>query len=315
VAIPILVLIEIPGIDLAARLTSAGLAPTFAVAPSLRAETIRLKGGRFRAVLTHGSAGLSSAELALLPGVEIICALGAGHENIDSEATRARGVVVTHGPGTNATTVADHAMALLLAAVRGIVPGYDSVRRGEWAKWRVIRPLATGKRMGIMGLGTIGREIAKRGAGGFGMEIGYHNRRPQDDAEFRYFQTLIDLAAWSDFLVVAAPGGGATRGLVGAEVLRALGPDGFLVNIARGSIVDTSALIAALRDGTIAGAALDVVDGEPEVPADLLAQPNALITPHSAGRSPESIVAMVGMVIENLTAHFAGRPVLTPVRA
>lgn len=315
-AIPLLVLIDIADPDLVAKLTAAGFAPTFATTAASRKETIDRRGGDFRAVLTHGSAGLTAGEIAQLPNIEIISALGAGHENIDHGAARARGISVTHGPGTNASTVADHAMALLLAVVRGIVPGHAAVHRGEWQAARasrIVSPIVTGKRLGILGLGTIGLEIARRGAGGFGMAVGYHNRSPRPGTDHVYFPSALALAEWCDFLVVAAPGGAATKGLVNADVLTALGDDGYLVNIGRGSVVDTAALVAALRDGRIAGAALDVVDGEPHVPADLLAQPNVILTPHTAGRSPESIEAMVGLVIANLTAHFAGKPVLTPV--
>jgi lactate dehydrogenase-like 2-hydroxyacid dehydrogenase len=316
--IPLLVLIDIADPDLVSKLTAAGFAPTFATTAAAREKSIEQHGDRFRAVLTHGSAGLSAAEMGRLPHLEIVSALGVGHENIDDSAARARGIHVTHGPGTNASTVADHALALLLAIVRGIVRGDATVRRGEWEAARasrIINPIVTGKRLGIVGLGTIGLEIARRGAGGFGMTVGYHNRSPRSGTEHTYFPTILALADWSDFLVVAAPGGAATRGLVNADVLTALGPHGYLVNIGRGSVVDTGDLVTALNEGHIAGAALDVVDGEPDVPAGLLAAPNVILTPHTAGRSPESIEAMVGLVIANLTAHFAGKPVLTPVRS
>ena len=314
-AIPLLILIEIADPNLRPKLEAAGFALTFATTAAARKETIATRGSEFCAVLTHGTAGLTADEMAKLPHIEIICAQGAGHENIDHKAAKARGIVVTHGPGTNDGTVADHAVALLLSIVRDVVQSDALVRRGEWRTSRNVRPTVSGKRLGILGLGTIGQQIALRGAAGFGMSVGYHSRSSRPDSPHVYFPTLLDLAAWCDFLVVATPGGPATMKLVDASVLEALGPDGFLVNIARGSVVDTAALISALASGTIAGAALDVVAGEPHVPAELIALPNVIITPHTAGRSPESIEAMVGLVIENLTAHFAGRPVLTPVMA
>ncbi len=314
-AIPILVLIETGDPDIAAKLAAAGLEPTFALTLDERKDTIASRGPEFRAVLTHGSAGLRADEIALLPHVEIVCALGAGHENIDDKAARARGIIVTHGPGTNDSTVADHAMALMLGIARNVVDGHRRVLAGEWRAKSDVRPIITGKRLGILGLGTIGQQIARRCAGGFDMAVAYHNRKPVARSSYTYCPTAIALATWSDFLVVATPGGQSTRGLVSADVLDALGSHGFLINIARGSVVDTPALVKALHEGRIAGAALDVVDGEPHVPAELKAAPNLIITPHTAGRSPESIEAMVGLVIANLTAHFAGQPVRTPIKA
>lgn len=312
--IPLLVVIDTSDPQIDSKLKAAGFVPTYALEPSARAEAIAAGGDTIRAVLTHGSSGFTAAEMAQLPKIEIICCLGAGHENIDHAAARARGIVMTHGPGTNDTTVADHAMALILSVVRDVAALDATVKTTGWPKDRITRPMVTGKRLGILGLGTIGKQIAKRGAGGFDMEIGYCNRRPVEGSPYRYFATPVELADWADIFVIAAPGGGATRHLVNRDVLKALGSHGYLVNIARGSIIDTEALIEALRDGVIAGAGLDVVDGEPVVPAELLAQPTLTITPHTAGRSPESVNAMVGLVIRNLSAHFAGEPVITPVR-
>jgi lactate dehydrogenase-like 2-hydroxyacid dehydrogenase len=175
-------------------------------------------------------------------------------------------------------------------------------------------PQVSGKRLGILGLGTIGLEIARRGANGFGMSVGYYNRRARPECGYTYFDNPRALAAESDFLVVATPGGAGTHHLVDAGVLEALGPDGYLINIARGSVVDTDALIAALAEKRIAGAGLDVVDGEPTIPEALKRLDNVVLTPHSAGRSPEAVAATVALFLENATAHFGGKPVLTPVR-
>ena len=282
--------------------------------PADRAAMFAHIGAGARALLTNGTIGLSATEMAMLPQLGIVACQGAGFENVDRAAARARGITVTHGPGTNAACVADHAFALLATAVRGIPAADSAVRGGAWAEARGVRPALNGKRLGIFGLGTIGTLIARRAAG-FEMAIFYHNRRPRPDISFPWQPSLTALAAASDFLVIATPGGAGTRHAVNAEVLAALGPGGFVVNIGRGSVIDTPALIAALTDGTIAGAALDVFEGEPDVPAALRALPNVVLTPHIAGRSPESAAATLDLARRNFAAYFAGRPVLTPVPA
>jgi len=276
-----------------------------------KARAVRAHGPDIRAVLTRGTTGFSAEDIAALPNLEIICALGAGYENIDVQAAAARGIVVANGPGLNAATVADHAMALLLSVVRGIPSADAAVRRGEWD--RAMRPGVSGKRLGILGLGAIGSEIAARAAGGFAMAVHYHNRSPRPSSPYVYHPSAVALAEASDCLVIATPGGAGTRHLVDAAILKALGPSGFLVNIARGSVVDTDALVDALHAGTIAGAALDVFDTEPNVPDALKQCTNAVLTPHIAGRAPEAVRATVQHVADNLAAHFAGMPVLTPV--
>lgn len=277
-----------------------------------------------RAVLTNGSLGLTGEELAALPAVELICAIGAGYETIAVDAATARGIVVTNGAGTNANAVADHAMTLLLAIAGTIVPSNAAVRRGEWSNFsspqrdvaqsgeRTDFPFrrvgVSGKKLGILGLGVIGRLIAHRAADGFDMTVAYHNRRPVDGSPYRYVDSLGDLAAWADFLVCAAPGGPDTHHMVNADALARLGPQGYLVNIGRGGVVDTDALVEALTTQGIAGAALDVVEGEPNVPERLLTIDNLLLTPHMAGRTPEAIEAMVDLAAANLAAHFNGEP-------
>lgn len=309
--IPLLVLNPLDA-ERVARIAAGGFAPRLALGPEARAAAITEMPG-LRAVLTNGATGFTAAEMDALPQLEIICAIGVGHETIDVAAARARGITVTYGPGTNAASVADHAMALLLALLRGVPQADAAVKRGEWMGARAPRPLVSGKRLGILGLGEIGLLIAQRAGAGFAMEIAYHNRRARPGCAHAWMESAQALAAWADVLLIAAPGGEATRHLVDATVLDALGRAGFLVNIGRGSVVDQAALIAALREGRIAGAALDVVDGEPVVPPAMLTLPNLIITPHIAGRSPEAILATAALVVENLRAHFAGRPVLTPV--
>lgn len=308
----LLVLIELAPPSLA-RLEAAGFTLHLALTARERAQAIRTLGPKVQGVLTNGSTGLAAAEIEALPKLGIICAQGAGYEQIDLPAARARGIQVSHGPGTNDESVADHAIALLMALVRGIVQADAAVRHGLWSQSRQPRPLLSRKNLGILGLGNIGQQIARRGAGGFAMAAAYHSRHPRPDSTLQYFPTPQALAAWADFLIVATPGGAGTLHLVDAAVLQALGPEGYLVNIARGSVVDSSALAQALRQRQIAGAALDVVEGEPEVPSSLLGLDNLILTPHIAGRSPEAVSATLHLVIDNLEAFFAGRPLLTPV--
>lgn len=272
------------------------------------------EGARARFVLTNGARGLSAAELAHLPKVEFVSALGAGYENLDVAAMHARRITAVNGAGANAPTVADQGFALLLAAVRRI-PEYDAAcRKGVWRDALPMQPGVSGKKLGIVGLGAVGRQFARRGEG-FDMQIGYRNRNPRDDvpAHYRYFDSVLALAEWADYLVVTAPGGAQSHHLVNAQVLKALGKDGFLVNLGRGSIVDTAALAEALRNGTIAGAGLDVYEGEPSPPAALIDLRNVVLSPHVAGRSPEAEAATLAMFLENARRHLAGEPVMTPL--
>jgi len=310
--IPLLILIDSVQ-DYLPVFEARGFRPIFAPTPESRARALRDHAGEIRIVLTRGATGFHADEIAALPRLEMVCSLGVGYENIDLGAAAARGIVVTNGPGANAVAVADHAMALLLGAARRLPQADAWVRQGGWSGF--MGPQITGKRLGILGLGTIGLEIARRGANGFGMPVGYYSRRARPETGYAYFDSPRELAAASDFLVVATPGGADTRHLVDAQVLEALGPGGYLINIARGSVVDTQALIAALAEGRIAGAGLDVVDGEPAIPDALRQLDNVVLTPHSAGRSPEAVDATVALFLDNAGAHFAGRPVLTPVAA
>lgn len=264
--------------------------------------------GGVRAVVTNGSVGLSGAQMDQLPGLEIICAFGAGHENIDVAAARKRGLIVTHAPGANDATVADHALGLMLALARGFTVLDAAVRRGEWQQARAERATLNGGRLGIIGMGRIGARIAARAAA-FEMQVSYCARKPNGDVPWRYVAEVEQLARESDFLVAACPGGPATCHLVNAAVLEGLGPEGYFVNIARGSVVDTGALIAALESGRIAGAGLDVYEGEPTISPALLACRNAVFTPHIAGRSPASIQAQTDMLLASLSAHFGGQHV------
>jgi lactate dehydrogenase-like 2-hydroxyacid dehydrogenase len=265
-----------------------------------------------RAVLTNGVIGFDANSIARLPNLELIGALGAGYENIARDAAQARGIVVVNGAGTNDNCVADHAFALLLGVVRQI-PALDrACRAGIWRDDLPFQPNFSGKKLGVIGLGNIGGKVAKR-AQGFDIEVGYHNRRPRPDTAYTYFDSVIALAEWADYLVVATPGSASTKHLVDANVLAALGSHGYVVNVARGSVVDTAALADALQRGVIAGAGLDVYEGEPAPPALLIGSERVVLTPHVGGRSPEAVAASVQMFVRNATRHFAGQPVLTPV--
>lgn len=277
-----------------------------------RAAAIGTHADALRAVLTIGAIGLTAAEIDAMPRLELVCVLGAGHENVDVAHAKARGIVVANGAGTNADSVADHAMALLLAVVRGLAPFDRACRAGVWRTELPLRPDVSHRRLGIVGFGAIGQAIARRAAG-FEMQIGWHGRNRRDDVAYPWFDSVTALAAWCDFLVIATPGGAGTQHLVDAGVLEALGPDGFLVNIARGSVVDTAALAAALRAGRIHGAGLDVYEGEPDPPAALIGLDNVLLTPHTAGTSPQAVAATLKRFLENATRHFAGLPVVSPL--
>ena len=262
-----------------------------------------------RAIVTVGGRGLKPFGFDDFPALELIAVTGAGYDQVNVAAARQRGIEVSYGPGTNAACVADHALALLLATARGVV------RAGIDAASGIARPqqLAqlSGKKVGIIGLGHIGKGIARR-LQGFDAEVFYHGRRPQADSAYHYVSDVVALADAVDFLVVSCPGGSATRHLVNAEVLQALGADGILVNVARGSVVDTPALARALRGNVIAGAALDVIEGEPHVDPALRALPNLILTPHIAAQSPETQAAVLALLSANLESFFGGHGVLTP---
>lgn len=307
----VLVLVESVD-DYLPLLEHAGYRLIRAPSPALRADAIARHAGEIDAVLTRGPLGLTAAEIEALPHLRIICVIGAGYEQVDLAAAAARGIIVTNGAGANAATVADHAMAILLALLRDIPHADASTRRGEWN--RVIIPSVSGKRLGLLGFGAVGQAIAKRASLGFDMNVSYHSRTPRQDLPYTWYDSPLHLADAVDILVVATPGGAGTRHLVDAQVLEALGAEGYLVNIARASVVDTQALVMALQQGLIAGAALDVFDDEPAVPDSLKALGNTVLTPHVAGHSPEAARDTVALVLRNLQAFFAGEPVLTPVR-
>jgi lactate dehydrogenase-like 2-hydroxyacid dehydrogenase len=271
---------------------------------------------RVQAIVSTGSVGLSDALMAALPRLSLFCCYGTGYERVDLQAARKRNVMVTHGADANAPDVAEMALGILLASTRRIVRADKMIRRGDWTKRIPNRfgPVAglTGGKLGILGLGAIGLELAKR-AKGFDVEIGYCNRNKRGDVDFRYFPDVIALATWADYLVVCLRSDASNRHIIDAEVLKALGPRGHLVNISRGWAVDEAALAEALRNNVIEGAALDVFDEEPYERTDLLAFDNLVMTPHFGGGTEHAQHRMTSLVRANLDNHFAGKPVVSPV--
>ena len=292
------------------------LGPLAAPFPQTVATLPQADAGRVRALLTMGTVPSTREAIAHLPNLGLISCLGSGFEGVDLAAARERGIAVTHSPAANASTVADFAIGLMIASVREFFPANEYLRRGDWKgnaarRMRLVRGL-TGRRVGIYGLGAIGEKIARR-AIAFEMEVAYHNRRARTDVPYPRHDSLLDLATWADILIVAVRADASNRHAVNADVLAALGAEGHVVNIARGSVIDESALVSALQQRIIAGAGLDVFEHEPRVPDALLALPNVVTTPHIAGGTIEAQGAMQDMVLANFEAFFAGRPVLTPV--
>ena len=251
--------------------------------------------------------------ISALPRLEIIACFGVGVDGVDFGAARQRGIVVTNTPEVLNECVADLAMGLTVATIRRISLGDRFVRAGSWLKGPLpFTRKVGGKIMGILGYGRIGKAIAKR-AEAFGMTIVYHGRHQQEGVAHKYYASLIEMARDCDVLVAICPGGAATRHIVNAEVLNALGPEGTLINVARGSVVDEQALVKALADGSLGAAGLDVFEAEPNVPEALFAMDNVVLQPHVASATHETRMAMGVLTADNLRAHFSGKPVLTPV--
>lgn len=277
-----------------------------------KAALLRDCGARIRAVVGSGGTDYSVEILEQLPAVEIISVFGVGYDSVPLDYCRARGIQVTNTPDVLTDEVADTAAALVLMTSRKLIAANRYLHAGRWQQGNF--ELATsvrGKTAGILGLGRIGKAIAGR-LTAFGMDIAYTGRKAQP-VPYRYIASLAELACESDFLIVACPGGDETRHLVNADVLSALGTDGTLINIARGSIIDEAALIRALQSHAIKAAGLDVFEHEPHVPAELLQCENAVLLPHVGSATRETRGGMADLVVRNLAAHFAGRPLITPV--
>jgi lactate dehydrogenase-like 2-hydroxyacid dehydrogenase len=264
-----------------------------------------------RAIATEANRGADRELIARLPKLEVISVFGVGLDAIDLKEARARGIPVTNTPGILGPEVADLAIGLMLASARQIVLADRFVRDGEWVKGPVSFGRSVNKKtMGVVGLGEIGRAIADRGKA-FGMRVIYHGPRKKPDAPFEYYADLVRFALESDFLIVACKGGPDTYRLISAEVIDALGAEGTLVNVARGTVVDEPALIKALRDRRLGYAALDVFENEPNISGELLSLPNVIVQPHHGSSTIETRTAMGKLMIDNVVARLANQPLLT----
>ncbi|MGM0569090.1 2-hydroxyacid dehydrogenase [Marinobacter sp.] len=261
-------------------------------------------GGSVRGLLTNAAQGAPEALLAALPNLEIISSSGVGTDALNVAIAESRGIRVETTPGVLTEDVADAAIALMLATSRRLMQAERNVRAGRWLKDLPLGNRMTGKRLGILGLGKIGQAVARR-ASAFDMPIAYHQRNRNPEVSYTYHDSLVSLATASDFLVVIVPGGSATEHMVNAQVLDALGPEGILVNVGRGSTVDQPELVRALEQGRIRAAGLDVLADEPNVPEALLALENVVLTPHYASGTIETRLAMGQRVVDNLLEYFA----------
>ncbi|MCB1782957.1 MAG: 2-hydroxyacid dehydrogenase [Alphaproteobacteria bacterium] len=265
---------------------------------------------------TYDSKGVSARLIEALPNLEIIAQFGAGYDNIDLTAAKRRGVSVANTPDVLTDDTADVALFLMLNVARRAVEGDLFVRVGKWQSGARM-PLSTslsGKTVGVFGLGKIGRAIARRAAA-FNMKIIYCSRAPKNDTPYVFYDNITDMARDCDFLVLACAGGEGTKNVVDYKVLSALGPKGFLINIARGSVIKEDDLLIALRNREIAGAGLDVFAQEPHVPEEMIKMDNVVLSPHVGSATVETRAKMGQLVVQNLLAHFNGEPLLTPVAA
>ncbi|HEY8356044.1 MAG TPA: 2-hydroxyacid dehydrogenase [Ramlibacter sp.] len=267
-----------------------------------------------RAITGGGESQVPRALMDKLPALEVVSIMGVGYDKVDVAAAIERKVPVTHTPGVLDDEVADLAIALMLSVARRVPQADRYVKDGSWASKGNL-PFArkmSGARLGIVGLGRIGKAVAHRAAA-FGMSIAYTGRTERKELPYPYHPSAKALAAAVDFLVVITPGGEGTRKMIDREVLQALGPRGYLINVARGTVVDEQALIEALQQGVIAGAGLDVFENEPQVPQALRELDNVVLTPHMASATHETRQAMADLALANLVEHFAGRPLKSPV--
>jgi len=268
---------------------------------------------RLVGVAATGESLVPASLLQRLPAARVVSVFGVGYDGVDVAAAKTCGIPVTHTPGVLTEDVADLAIALVLSVARRLAQADGFVRAGRWLEGPIaLGRKVSGARMGIVGMGRIGQAIAQR-AQAFGMSIAYTARSAKPALPHPFFPDPASLAAASDFLVVITPGGAGTRHLIDAKVLAALGPHGFLINVARGSVVDEGALIEALREGGIAGAGLDVFADEPRVPQALLDMPQVVLTPHMASATTQTRQAMADLAFANMQAGIEGRPLLTPV--
>jgi len=278
-----------------------------------REAVLREAGPRIRGLAAGGTRRIDGAMMDLMPKLEVIANFGVGYDRVDAAEAARRGIIVTNTPDVLTEEVADLAVGLLLATVRQLPQVDRYLRAGKWLEKEY--PLTATLRertVGILGLGRIGKAIATR-LEAFGLGIVYYGRRQQEDVPYRFYPSLLDMAKDVDVLMIVIPGGDETKRLVNAEVLRALGPNGILVNVARGTVVDEGALIEALRTKTILSAGLDVFEDEPRVPQELIDMEHVVLLPHVGSASVHTRNAMGQLVVDNLVAWFSGKGPLTPV--
>ena len=299
---------------------AAGYDVTQLPAPGAERDALLAEhGASFEAAVTSAARGIDAATAAALSRLRVLSSFGVGLDKIDVASFTARGIPVGYTPDVLNDCVADLAFGLLIDIGRRLTEGDRFVRAGRWETAAAVGapggfPLArkiSGARLGIVGLGRIGQQIARR-ASGFSMELRYHSRRPVEGVPYQHAPDLQALARWADYLVVITAGGAATRHLINGAVLDALGPRGFLVNVSRGTVVDEQALLRALQDKRIAGAALDVFEHEPKVPRELFALDNVVLLPHIASATEETRQAMADRVVDNLDAFFASGKLISP---
>jgi lactate dehydrogenase-like 2-hydroxyacid dehydrogenase len=275
---------------------------------------IRQHGSSIRAIAGGNKKRMDSAFFAQFPNLEMISSFGVGYDGVDADWCGKNNIIVTNTPDVLTDEVADLALGLLLSTIRQLPQSDAYLRRGDWVS-KGNFPLTTtlrGRKMGILGFGRIGKAIAQR-AEAFGVEIVYHGRRKQDDVSYPYYADLVEMAKAVDILMSVAPGGAETKHLINGPVLNALGPDGILINVGRGTVVDEAALVKALNSKAILSAGLDVFEDEPRVPQALIDIPHTVLLPHVGSASHHTRRLMGQLVVDNLTSWFAGKGPMTPV--
>ncbi len=282
--------------------------------PTADREAFLASVSHVRAMAVTAMIPIDDALLARLPNLDIIASFGVGYDHVDANAAARRGVVVTNTPDVLTEEVADTALGLLLCTVRELPQAERHLRAGKWRvrNYPLSRATLRNRTVGLVGMGRIGAAIARR-LEAFGVPVVYHARQPRQEARYGHYPSLIDMARTVDVLMVIVPGGAATRNMINAEVLEALGPEGILINVARGSVVDEPALVEALRQRKIMAAGLDVFANEPEVPAELLTMENVVLLPHVGSGSLYTREKMDQLVVDNILAWAQGKPPLTPV--
>ncbi|QIV86589.1 2-hydroxyacid dehydrogenase [Glutamicibacter mishrai] len=279
-----------------------------------RAALLASHGEQIRVAVCSGRFGVDSELMAQLPNLEAIINFGVGYDATDTQQAAERGIAISNTPDVLNDCVADTALGLYLSTLRSLGAAERFVRDGSWASGQNF-PLATrasGKKVGILGLGRIGQAIATR-LEAFGCEIHYHNRNQKPEVSYQYHSSAAQLAAETEVLIVAAAGGPQSAKLVNREVLSAVGPQGFIINIARGTVIDEQALVQALLSGEIAGAGLDVFENEPNAPSELLELDNVVLLPHLGSGTRETRADMASLTLENLRAYLTERKLITPI--